>query len=123
MADFCGPCIVLIDCASTDELVIYQDNILIGGDIDIQNVFEKYILPNIEDFLKNKNWANNVGGICEHCGLLRLSIENSSDMKLIAHCYKNKNKESPVEYKIASIDFNYKLIPNMEEIVRMYNEN
>jgi len=116
MSDFCGICLTLI------EKEPISNNIFKGGDIDIEGLYKSHILPHLDVLLNDESLALGVGGICEHCGLIQLSIKKEDNILfLISRCVKQRY-DNIREYKIAIIEKDNELWYNENEIKRLYND-
>ena len=124
MADFCSICVsFLYEKEFKSEIgdVLFFERILSGGDIDIEGIYLDEIKPKIEEYLANEFCGLNIGGVCEHCGLVRLSIKKEDDVTyLVALCYKNNNTG---KYKIAVVKDDGQLVFQEEEVRKLYNED
>ncbi|MBU1012048.1 MAG: hypothetical protein KKG99_03525 [Bacteroidetes bacterium] len=128
MADYCNICtsqLLYRDLESTDVHDVMKDyRLLSGSDININEIFNKAIKPEMEDFLSNENLVLEIGGICEYCGLVRLSVEKKNDIiYLVAWCFKyDENKNDRLgKYYIAIIN-NNELDYQENEIIKYYEE-
>jgi hypothetical protein len=91
---------------------------------NIDKLFDEYIKNDMENFLSSELYALTIGGICEHCGLMRLSIKKEDGfLYLIAWCYKNSKENSTGKYKIAIINQNNELEYQEDELVKYYEES
>jgi hypothetical protein len=103
--------------------IIVNYRLLSGADIDIDDIFDKHMKPNINELLKNEFYGINVGGICEHCGLMSLSLKKKDDkIYLIAWCWKSTKENNTGKYKIAIINDNNELDYQYNEVEKYYNE-
>ena len=76
----------------------------------------------MDAFLENENYGLNVSGICEHCGLTRLTIKKADDViYLVAWCYKSNLPNNTGQYRISIIE-DGKLQGVESEMKRLYNE-
>lgn len=123
MADFCNICISQLangDFNSEDiGDILLNYRLLTGGDINITEIFDKYIKDNINNYLSDETYAIRVGGICEHCGLVLLSVKKDNDiLYLVAWCLDKNDRH---KYKIAIINDKNELEYQPEEIIKLYN--
>lgn len=71
--------------------------------VNIKHLFNEHFAPDIDSFLEGEENGVNVGGLCENCGLVRLSIKRESGQTyLIAHCWGKDNDVKP--HKIAVVE-------------------
>jgi hypothetical protein len=113
MADFCSICCAYMYNPNENDNVgniLMNYRVLQGGDISIERIFLKYILNDLNTYINDENIGINVGGICEHCGLVRLSVkkevvDNKQTLYLIAWCYAGDDKPLK-DYRIATISSN-----------------
>ncbi len=128
MADFCNICTTTYFYEE-----IEQDNIsdtpqmdfkVLDSDININKLFDEYIKTDMENFLSNEFYGLNVSGICEHCGLSRLTIKKENDIiYLVAWCYKYSKEKNTGKYKIAIINEDNELNYQIDEINKYFNEH
>jgi hypothetical protein len=129
MADFCNICTAFMynpDDANSDNIgsILMNYRVLQGGDISIDRIFLKYMLPDLNTYINDENICISVDGICEHCGLVRLSVkkevvDDKQTLYLIAWCYSSDDKPLK-DYKIATIS-NNELQYDEEVLLKYYN--
>jgi len=127
MADFCSICTVQMasgDLKSNnigDVLMNYR--LLSGGDININKLFDEDIKNDMVNFLSNELYCLSPGGICEHCGLVRLSVKKEAGvLYLVAWCWKESKENNTGKYKIAIINKDNELEYQEDELEKYYNE-
>ena len=73
----------------------------------------------VDELISNESLGLNVGGICEHCGLVRLSIRKDDDnLYLVARCWKDDEFK---KYDIAVVN-DGKLEYQVDELIKYYEE-
>lgn len=123
MADFCSICISqlangILDSKEIGDILLNY-RLLIGGDINIDELFNEHIKNNMNNFLSDENYGIRVGGVCEHCGLVVLSVKKVDDiLYLIAWCLVENQIN---KYKIAIINRENELEYQPEELIKYYN--
>ena len=127
MADFCNICTEQMASGDleSDNIgdIVMNHRLLSGGDINIGKLYDEYIKKDMENFISNELYGLNVGGICEHCGLVRLTVKKEDDTTyLIAWCWKELKENNTGKYKIAIINENNELEYQEDELVRYYEE-
>jgi len=127
MADFCNICTAQMASGDleSDNIgdILMNYRLLSGGDINIDKLFDEHIKNDMENFLSNELYALNVGGVCEHCGLMRLSVKKENDiLYLVAWCYKNSKENNTGKYNIAIINENNELEYQENELGKYYEE-
>jgi aspartate 1-decarboxylase len=127
MADFCNICTTQIASGNFESEnigdILMNYRLLSGGDINIDKLFDEHIKNNMENFLSDEFYGMNLGGICEHCGLSRLTVKKEDDvLYLVAWCYKNSKENNTAKYKIAIINQNNELEYQEDELVKYYEE-
>lgn len=127
MADFCNICTAQMASGylESDNIgdILMNYRLLSGGDINIDKLFDEHIKNDMENFLSNELYALNVGGICEHCGLMNLSVKKENDiLYLVAWCWKDSEENNTAKYNIAIINENNELEYQENELAKYYEE-
>lgn len=127
MADFCNICTTQMASGDleSDNIgdILMNYRLLCGGDINIDKLFDEHIKNDMENFLSNELYGLNVGGICEHCGLSRLTVKKENDiLYLVAWCWKNSKENNTGKYNIAIINEKNELEYQENELVKYYEE-
>lgn len=128
MADFCNICTLQMANGNLESEdigdILMNYRLLSGGDININKLFDEHIKNDMINFLSNELYGLNVSGICEHCGLSRLSVKKENDIiYLVAWCYKNSKENNTGMYKIGIINENNELEYQEDELVKYYEDN
>lgn len=127
MADFCNICTAQMASGDleSDNIgdILMNYRLLAGGDININKLFDEHIKNDIDNFLSNELYGLNVGGICEHCGLMKLTVKKENDiLYLVAWCWKDSKENNTGKYNIAIINENNELEYQENELEKYYEE-